>query len=506
MRNKKLNSILLLIIMVMIWQNAYSQNMQNEYEEWKPSQDEYTNFDISKYFTPDIVRNQLDINFDLNSNYSHSNLNSNSEIDVYSTRSIYSKSSTYNIDGSITSNFLRYVNTRRKITNFSVSLSLNGQFASQKQESDLTFSDVSLASLNDNRIIEDVNSVSTNSLGLIWSNQWYFSKPFFMIYSIRGNLSYNFTQNKEKNQSTKLDALSESNQKQNQFVFDFSPKVGIGYGRIENVEDARQAIYIANALSKKRILTRNLSTEELFDLSQQISTVKNKRFLDSRLHLIDEITTIDSFFVKNDLLSNNGAAYFTTLYDMWQYGALFSRKSGYEISFVAFPYYTYNYLKNTPKVQDETTHYPQHRTFLETDLTFNYEKPVKLNWQHSVVVVSAAVFPEKEKESNSLYSNLKLLETSAQYSLGYYPNTRTNIQGTVGQQIRKIMYENDYNYTNYITRLSVNINYYISPYFRITGSYGINYQHYLNKYNDPEYYKNNNFSTSFNIHLIYSIF
>jgi len=484
MKRISLSLITLLVIV-----NAYSQTGQNEYEEWKPSKDEYANFDISKYFTPDVVRNQLDINFDLNSNYSHSNSNANNGDGYLSNWKISNSNLTWNM----APGFLRYVNTRKKITNFTINLSLNGSYVSQKDNYTSTSS-----SYLDNRF----NTVSSNSLGLGWSNQWYFSKPFFMVYNISSDVSYNFTRDKTEN----LTAVSD--QKQNQFVFNFSPQVGIGYGRIENVEDARQAVYIANALSKKNVLTRNLSNEELFELSQQISTVKNKRFLDSRLHLADEITTVDSFFVKNNLLSNNGAAYFTTLYDMWQYGALFSRRSGYEISFVAAPRYTYDNTKNTPELQNDYL-YPQHRTYLETDLSFNYEKPVKLNWQHSVAVAGYAIFPEKQTESNSKYYYPKTFVALARYSLGYYPNTRTNIQGTVGQQIGRMTYGPDIvpeSSTYYLALLGANVYYYISPYFRISGSYNLNYQHYLGKYNVAGSTKSNYFYTAFSIHLIYSIF
>jgi len=487
MNMKKVNLCLITLLVIV---NAYSQNKQKEYEEWKPSQEEYANFDISKYFTPDIVRNQLDINFDLNSNYSRFNMNGDNGDGYLS----HNKASNTNLIWNVAPGFLRYVNTRKKITNFAINLSLTGSYASQKDNYTST-----------NGYYDDLNNtfntVSTNRLSLGWLNQWYFSKPFFMIYNISSDVSYNFTQNKTERLS------EESNQKQNQSLFNFSPQVGIGYGRIENVEDARQAIYIANALSKKKVLTRNLSNEELFELSQRISTVKNKRFLDSRLHLIDEITTVDSFFVKNDLLSNNGAAYFTTLYDMWQYGALFSRMSGYKISFVAAPHYTYDFTKNTPELLNDY-HYPQHQTYLETDLNFSYEKPVKLNWQHSVFAEGYAVFPEKQTESNSKYLYPKTFGALAQYALGYYPNTRTNIQGSVGQQIGRTTYWNDYNdiFTSYATMLGINVNYYISPYFRIAGSYNLNYLHYLGKYDVAGNTRTNGFYSALSIHLIYSIF
>jgi len=485
-----MKKIIINLITLLIVGNAYSQSaIHSEYEEWKSSQDEYANFDIGKYFTPDIVRNQLPINLNLNSNYSHSNFNNKTYYDSATVTN-------YNFTGNFSSNFSHYVNTRKKISDFGIGLSLNENYTSQKTDQSQSLTYVSPYSGNVSLV---------NRLDASWSNKWYLSKKFFLNYNIYGGVLYNYTQNKIKDQS------AESNQKQNEYGFNISPKLGIGYGRIENVEDARQAVYIANALSKRNILTRNLSNEELFELSQQISIVKNKRFLDSRLHLIDEISTVDSFFVKKELLNNTGAAYFTTLYDMWQYGALFPRKAGYEVSFLIYPYYTYDYVKNSPELQNGTVYYP-HRAFLEADLAFNYEKPFKLNWQHSVTAGGYAYFEQGktgETDFNSIFSTVrKIFSAWTNYSLSYYPNTRTNLQATAGQQIRKQidMYQDRTEYTTYTPNFNFSIDYYLSPYLRVAGNFSLNYDYLLYRVNDMENFRNNSFYTTFNIQFIYSIF
>ena len=488
MRKFSLHLIALLMVM-----NVYSQSkMQSEYEEWKPSQNEYLNFDISKYFTPDIVRNQLSINFDLNSDYSRSN----SDYKKYEMNGISTNS---NFTGNMASAFSRYVNTRRKITNLAVGLSLNDKYTAKNNT-------IKYSNSNSNNMRDDVNHVFANSLGLDWSNKRYFSK-LFLNYNLYGNLSYSSTQDKVKNQS------AETKSKENEFVFQFSPRLGAGYGRIENVEDARQAAYIAHALSKRNRLTRNLSNDELFELSQKISTVKNKRFLDSRLHLIDEISAVDSFFVKNDLLSESDAAYFTTLYDLWQYGDLFPRKSGYEISFVMIPSYTYDYLKSIPELQEGAIHYP-HRALLETRLSLNYEKPFRLNWQHSAEASINAYFHQGKEgkiDFESIFSTRnKYLSSVTRYSLAYYPNTRTHIKAMLGQQLWKgitktIEGNEDFN-TQYVAMLNITANYYLSPHFRIAGSYNMNYEHHFGEDKIKEHFNISDFSTSLNIRLIYSIF
>ena len=487
---------LLIFIALLLRINTYSQtNMPIEYEEWKSSPDEYENFDIAKYYTPNIVRNQLPVYVNLNSNYARSSSD-------YTTLNLYNElfehsasSKKYDLMGHVTSTFWHYVNTRKKISNLGISLILDEGYSFQKTNQ----SALSNTFWNQNTVI------SENSTGVYWSNKWYLSKLFYLNYSIYDcRMSYYFTQNKIKADS------GEGKPKKNAFGFKFFSGLGMGYGRMEDVEDARQAVYIANALSKKNVLTRNLSNEELFELSQKISTVKNKRFLDSRLHLTDEISTVDSFFVNKNLLNDTGAAYFTTLYDMWQYGALYSRQSGYELSFSVHPYYTYNHTKELTDIEVINN---SHQATLEAHLVFNYEKPVKLNWQHSVETGTYASFQQGkagETDFNSLFSTkTKTFSAWASYSLSYYPNTRTQIRATAAQQIRKIKQTDyaHYTYYNYTPWINVDISYYFSPHLSIAGNFNLNYEYYYNKNNDTAgYSKLNKFNTLFNIQFIYSIF
>ena len=484
-RDFKMKKIILVLVASLLAVSTYSQNStQNEYKEWKSSQSEYADFDIGKYFTPDIVRNQLDINFDFRSD--------NSRYD-YSYPGMDRKIESSNFAGNISSFFSHYVNTRKKISSLTGNLSFGGDYYSRKEEQ---------TSTNDNSTIFDnvSNSLQQNSLNFTWSNKWYFSKLIFMDYGINSNIFYNFKQNKTKNQTEDI------NQKQKEFSLNILPQVGVGYGRIENVRDASHAVYIANALSKKKVLSRNLSNDELFELAQIISTVKNKRFLDARLHLIDEITSVDSFFSDNDLLTDNGTAYFTTLYDMWQYGDLFSRKSGYEISFLARPNYSRRNYKYTSVAQEIINNSNQHLI----SLNFSYEKPFKLNWQHSLSAeVSGGICSSlyQNKETNNDYKNdtkYKAFSAYIGYSLGFYPNTRTNIQITASQEISKNLYENQGDSMYAYTMVGANLYYYFSPNLRLSGDYRLMY---LPSRIYGENFSNiNSFSSSFNIRLTYSIF
>ncbi|MCL2727762.1 MAG: hypothetical protein FWD56_05210 [Bacteroidales bacterium] len=460
-----MNKNLLVLAISLFAVNVYAQSS---------TQNEYKNFDISKYKTPDIVRNQLNTTFNFNSDYSlNDHFYPNGD----------SRGEGSNTVGDISSTFSRYMNTRKRISTLSSSLSFGVDYSSNSTTDD-----------------SESTMIQRNNLGLLWSEKWYFSESFYMNYGLQSYLSYHFTQEKSKIQT------EEHKQKENDFIVSASPYLGVGYGRIESVRDARQAVYIADALSKKQVLSRNLSNDELFELSQIISTVKNKRFLDARLHLIEEISTINSFFEDNDLLEENGAAYFTTLYDMWQYGSLFSRNSGYEVSFDVSPYYSHRNVKNTPIVQDFIYNSNQHIA----NIVFKYEKPYKLNWLHTLAATisgginaSSTKVVQTDSKNSSKYNSCS---ASAQYSLGYYPNTRTNIRASTVQQISKNVYDDDRSSTSFYSSLGAGLYYYFSPNLRLSSNCNLIYLTHRLKNSDESFSNRNGFSTSLIVQLNYFIF
>lgn len=478
-----MNKNCLILTLSLFAVSMYAQNStQDEQDEWKSSRNEYKNFDIGKYFTPNIVRNQLNTDFSFRSDYSL--------IDpMYGD----GKREAFDLTGNLSASFSRYVNTRKKISSLTVDLALGLDDNSLEKRQSFTGDYLTF--------IDNQSTINQqNSLRVSWSNRWYFSKLFFMHYGLSSGIFYTFSHNKIKNQT------EDSNVKHHNFIIDASPNLGVGYGRIEDVRDARHALYIANALSKKKVLTRNLSNDELFELSQIISTVKNKRFLDSRLHLIEEITTLNTFFEDNDLLEDNGAAYFTTLYDMWQFGDLFSRKSGFEVSFTAQPHYSHRNVKYTPTIQDVVYNQSQYIA----NLNFRYEKPFKINWQHSLAAtVSGGIGSSstKNKQADSQISTkYNSLVASASYSLGYYPNTRTNIRVTTLQQISKNLFGDDERSIYFYSSIGAILYYYFSPNLRLSGDYGLVYSPNRAKEYGGDYIRRNNFSSTFNLQLTYSIF
>lgn len=452
---------------------------------------EYT-YDLNKYFTPDIVRNSLDLSFNTNNNFNNSSYKTDTARITYSTH----------LSGAVTPNFVNYTNTRKRLSLFQVYGQFNGSYSTS-------------GLINESYPYKNFQTV--DDLTINYSNHFYNAKNQFLSVGIYSNF-----------QMTVYNSGNEANSSKttyNNNYLSIAPTVGIGIGRIESVEDARQAIYILDDLSKKGILTRQLNDDEIFQFAQQISRVKNKRFLDARLHLIDEITTVDSILVSNNLLNKSDARYFTSLYDNWQYGALFSRKSGQSFEITFTPSYNWNYINYNPWDTINRNWKNQNNITGNLSLTYTYEKPVNLNWQHSVSVslngsthfsnylsqYGNLNYPYVSGNVGSLNSyDSRSVNLNGFYRLGFYPSTRTHLSASLNQNTR-ILYTKDFNNNSAswektldsYTSLYFTADYYLSQQLRL--SLGANLgNNFINHYYSAV--KNSQLFAGFGGTLSYSFF
>jgi hypothetical protein len=409
-------------------------------------------YNISKYYTPDIVRNQLDVSFGANSNF-----NNSTSRNGYTVSNIIKDSvvSSYNNSfyGTITPNFVTYTNTRK----LSSMLQINGNFYGNY-------------GTNGNFDQNDKNTtfITNDNLNVNYTSRFYNVSNQYFLLGISSNLQASVNKNNSLTNSIT------SNSFNNNYIINIAPSIGIGIGRIEQVEDARQAIYILDDLSKKKVLTRQLDNAEIFQFAQQISRVKNKRFLDSRLHLIDEINSVDSFLVKNNLLEKSDARYFTTLYDDWQYGALYSRKSGQSFEISISPSLNWNELNYHPVDTLAQDIENQNSLYGGLTFTYTYEKPVNLNWQHSLSAslngfLSSNTIRTQYGKSTTATSNKtddNGAKLSVNYTLGYYPSTRSYFTAAFSQnsQLDYVKYYNN-SYLNSGKTFTSNSNIRLSAYY-----------------------------------------
>jgi len=416
-------------------------------------------YDINNYYTPDIVRNSLDINFNLNDNISNRKTPfDSSEINIFN----------WNMNPS----FVRYKNTRNQITTFSIGGATNGSLQNNNK-------------INNGDFYKSTNT--QNNLSINYSSYFYNLKHIYLMLKASGNYDGSFI--KRINYANTL----ETNTLENQNTYYLKSYIGVGKGRIESVTDARQAVYILDQLSKKDKITRTLNGNEIFKFAQTISKVKNKRFLDARLHRIEEITTVDSFLVANEYLTNQDAAYFTTLYDFWEYGALYDRSSGqrFEINFSPDVYFFNSLFK--PETLNTGNRRNDLEYKVEMNLIYKYEKVVDLNWQHSFT--GGLNFHISDLLNETIYDSDILQKTKvttiggtfdANYNLSYYPSTRSKFTLFANQvnifDFNDHMTINDLerpkNQTiNMTSRIGVSADYYFSPQLRLSGGAGIGYNY-----------------------------
>ena len=133
------------------------------------------------------------------------------------------------------------------------------------------------------------------------------------------------------------------------YEVDMHPELIFGVGKIKNVSDARLAIYILQDLQDTKCLIKQPSKEEIIKLAELISTLKNERFFDNREKKIDDITKIDEFLRNNALIKDQNAAYFTSIYDNWDY-ANQPRYNGSKFS-IGFTH-RFHFTKNTSETDN----------------------------------------------------------------------------------------------------------------------------------------------------------
>lgn len=456
-------------------------------------------YDLNKYYTPDIVRNSLDIN--LMSTGSLSNAKVTDDISANTLDSL--KSTRFNATFKVA--FESFKSTRKLERNLRVDLQMDGQFQRETQVSNSSGNTI-------NQRLE--NNYKNGSVVLNYEQRFYDQNKNFKVVGFDGEFSAH-------NQ-----VVSNSNfvQKSLDDIYSTSvlPFIGMGSGRLEYVQDARQAVYILDALSQKKVLARELTDDDIFAFSQFISSVKNKRFLDARLRKIAEITAIDSFLMKNNYLSSTGVTYFTTLNDFWDNGANFQRISGKRIETRLTPFYHQkNASHNLDYLNSHSEQFNRDHDF-GGRLTVNcqYAKQLNLNWENrtnlsflgiytnlvSNTTLNNTVNPEVNNNKNNVELGL-----IGSYSVGYYPTSRTYLNAAISQNFSEIQLDpftsfGDSKGFGSVSSFDFSAYYYISQHLNLSANLRLNYSYLDNLSLSITKTKLSFFDSNFVVYLRYSIF
>lgn len=207
--------------------------------------------------------------------------------------------------------------------------------------------------------------------------------------------------------------------------------MSVGTGRIQPVTAARRAMDIMISLQKYNRLAKNPTNEQIDSLAKVANTIAFKRFYDSRFKRVYQLAELDSGIQSMGLVDNPDMIYAANLSDIWNYGRTYYRGSGSRFEFGVIPVANYaNRERNDGSFDSRSL---TTGVGISGFVSWTKRLPINYQWQSDFSIMTTYGVSETDHESfninqlNASYqSNTQTL--SANWNVGYYPNTRTWIQ------------------------------------------------------------------------------
>ncbi|MCY1721675.1 hypothetical protein OU798_15070 [Prolixibacteraceae bacterium Z1-6] len=401
---------------------------------------QYENFDLSKYKLPDIKRHKLDFIFNSQGQFSHDYIVHDNE---YLRDTTDERNNQFN--GKLNLLYSYYKNTNRMQSSAFFSFSTGYRKNEQKGRAENDYM---------NKYGETDMSGSYQLNYFLNDENWF----------IRGvpNATFSYLNISNGDNERKLLFTSES------FL------LGIGKGRVEQVQDFRHAILILQDLDKRGLTKKELSEDEIIELASLISRLKNERFFDSRIKMETDLEQIDSLLNAINVIDIDDIKYFTSLNDMWRYGDLYVRESGNKIGLSIEPGYSFrnrdlnNDYSEEDMIEEDFT--------VEYDLRFSSYNPISIKWQADYFVgLNHFYTNELQDVYNGPTQKNYLSSVYLSGNFGYFPNTRTylSLNSHVIMQNQSYSEDKKIDKDKYELKclLFFNAYYYISDRLRLNGSF-----------------------------------
>lgn len=383
-KSKRMKKIIFVVIAIIFFGQGYAQ---------------ISKFNLSDYKLPDMKRHFLETNFDLSGN------NNYYKQPIYS-QNVYDEQNANEYSGRISINYSSYLNKATVQRQAYGGINLGSYFSNTK--------------LNDTLKNENYNIYPRLNYTII--NRRYFKNAKFIETDFYGYYSFQKSHGYSRNPSIGALYADSKTHEINAYL-----PIKMGTGRIEEVQDARQAVYLLDELAKQNRVKVNLKNEDVLAFAKLISELKNKRFFDTRIREIYEIEAIDSFLQANNYVLKSDARYFTTLRDFWDYGNTPIRKSGTRVSVGIIPgFYIYDNIREG----NIDFYYYQNINayFVNAGIEVIREKPINLYWQNTLGINGFAGTIKGKFESNSTAdynASIPNIQLGFNHRIGYYPSTRT---------------------------------------------------------------------------------
>jgi hypothetical protein len=317
-------------------------------------------------------------------------------------------------------------------------------------------------------------------------NKW-FSRKFFVELgadAYAGINSSKYTQN-----------IPASNQKSSRGYQTASVTAGIGKGRLENITDMQNALWLNKALEKEGRLSRSLSLNELNDLGRTITSSNNTRVLDTRKRIQFILETIDNYFQQKGLISKTDIKYFSNLNDIVFFAINSPRLSGTEIFARLTPAIDDQHQKATEKIADTKNTEDFSTKSVGLSIGLNKYIPVNLQHQNNYGVNAQLTYLSHRYIQRDFAAGVVTNETDFSYDIkqaainaffehAIYPNTRTTVSFKLDGQTGYMETGGSDGFFG-VANLSGTLNYFISYRTRFIANLGVSYQN--NLYNVNSY-------------------
>lgn len=308
-------------------------------------------------------------------------------------------------------------------------------------------------------------------------NKW-FSKKIFT--ELGAELSGNIYSD---NNTPANSAATGKNKQQN---YSIAVTAGIGKGRLENITDMQNALWLYKELQAEKSIHGNLSADELLDLGRSITRGNNTRVLDARKRTRFILETIDAYLQQKGLVTNTDMRYFSSLNDIVFFAINNQRLAGTE-----------KFIRITPGIaswndditqSDGINKYERRFTkqsvmlsaglnkYIPVDLVHqnNYGAALKLSYI-TTDFTQRFLMHDTVSSENKGKPSFKQAGVNLFFEHAIYPNTRTiisiNLQSETG-------YEEVDGLTGFYgaANLLGSMSYFISYQARLTGSLGATYR------------------------------
>ena len=257
---------------------------------------------------------------------------------------------------------------------------------------------------------------------------------------------------------------------ENQLQLNFSIPLQYGFGRIEPVTDAWHAVRILKDFKDLNILSRDPTQHEIKALAKVLSNLAYDRIFDHRLARIRHIQILDEHIASSGLVDKFDAVYFTSLYDMYQFGIQKDRFSGERFSFGLEPQGRVSSNSNSDNTGQTHKLYT-----LALLAVYDLNNPLSQKWQFDFHASLRTGI-----EGGGTIVNSYFIKPEFSISSAYYPNSRTSFEAQFRVSSRYAtnpFFITSSNRFQYYSALSGTFNYYLSPRTRLEANLVYQYAH-----------------------------